>query len=83
MTLCGNCHKPLKDFDEVHAVDGILYCSKECAIEDLTNNIIMNAKSAAIEIYDCDAEVVATEDIMKDEMCELVEDKNSAHNKED
>ena len=82
MTLCGNCQKPLKDFEEVHAVDGILYCSRECAIDDIMNDIIMNAKASAIEVYDCDAEVVATEDILKDEKCGLVDEENSAH-KED
>lgn len=82
MTLCGHCQKPLKDFDEVHAVHGILYCSRECAIADITNDIIMNAKEAAIEAYACGAEIVATEEILKDEMCGLVEDDNSTHSKE-
>ena len=83
MTLCGHCHKPLKDFKEVHAVKGILYCSRACAIDDITNDIIMNAKEAAIEEYASCAEVVATEEILADEMCELVKDDNSAHSKED
>lgn len=83
MTLCGHCHKPLKDFEEVHAVKGILYCSCECAIDDLTNDIIMNAKEAAKEEYASCAEIVATAEILKDEMCELVDKDNSAHSKED
>lgn len=82
MTLCGNCHKPLKDFAEVHAVSGILYCTRECAIEDITNDIIMNAKEAALEAYASCAEVVATVEILADEMCELVEGNNSAHSEE-
>lgn len=83
MTLCGHCQKPLREFDEVHAVQGILYCSRECAIDDITNDIIMNAKEAAIEAYACEAEVVATTEILKDEMCELVDEDNSTHSKED
>lgn len=80
LTLCGHCFKPLKDCAEVHAVSGTLYCSRECAIADITNDIIMNAKESAIEAYACLAEVVATAEILKDEMCELVEDNNSTHN---
>lgn len=82
MTLCGHCQKPLKNFAEVHAVHGILYCSRECAIDDITNDIIMNAKEAAIESYACGAEIVATEEILKDEMCGLVESDNSTHSEE-
>lgn len=77
MTLCGHCHKPLIGFAEVHAVKGILYCSRECAIDDINNDIIMNAKEAAIEEYACCAEIVATTEVLKDELRALVEKDNS------
>ena len=80
MTRCQCCNKPLKDFDMVHAVKGALYCSDTCAIEDITNDIIMNAKGAAHHEYFNCAEIVATRDILANEMCELVNEDNSAHN---
>ena len=82
MTRCQCCNKPLKDFDMVHAVMGALYCSHACAIEDITNDIIMNAKEDAKEAYASCAEIVAPRDILANEMCELVNEDNSTHNVE-
>lgn len=68
MTVCAHCSKELRECTEVHAVGGLLYCSKECAIHYITNDIVMNAKTKAIEVYDNEAEVVATADILSDEI---------------
>lgn len=68
MTRCEHCNKPLKDLEEVHAVYGSLYCSKECAIAHITDEVIMNAKETAIEQYEEGCEVVATADILADEL---------------
>lgn len=76
-TRCANCDTVLKDLAEVHAVRGILYCSRECAIEGMVNDTIMSAKEIAIEDYNSCAEVVATRDILANEMCELVREENS------
>lgn len=68
MTECARCKKHLVDTDEIHVVDGEMFCSRECAIAQLTDNIITNAKEAAIELYDKEAEVVSPFDVIKDEM---------------
>ena len=81
MTRCEHCNKPLKDLEEVHAVYGSLYCSKECAIAHIIDEVIMNAKETAIEQYEEGCEVVATKDILanelymdKDQILEALED---------
>lgn len=63
MTGCERCGIDLSTVDEIHAVEGQLYCSKECAIINQAEIIIASAKDAAIEWYDACAEVVAPEDI--------------------
>lgn len=63
MNVCAHCNKNLALLDEIHTVDGQLFCSKECAIEYLMNDIIMNAKESAIEAYGDTAEVVSPVDI--------------------
>lgn len=68
MTVCEHCKKPLAELEEVHAYRGSLYCSKECTIKDIMNDYIMNAKELAIEDYVCCAEIVATSDILADEI---------------
>ena len=73
MTICETCNKLLKDVEELHACDGILYCSRECAIKGIMEDIMQNAKELAIEQYDSNAEVVATADILGDELRETKE----------
>jgi len=63
MTVCARCNKPLRHARYVHAVEGLLYCSKECAVEALTKEIIETAKDAAIERYLDGSELVNPEDI--------------------
>lgn len=59
MTECMHCHIDLSKVEEIHAVHGELFCSRECAIEHITSDIIMNAKQEAIAIYDNNAETVS------------------------
>lgn len=68
LTLCPRCRRPLVGQEEVHAVRGVLYCSRECAIQDITEDYIMNAKAMAIEDYDSEGEVVATHEVLKAEL---------------
>lgn len=68
MTVCAHCSKELREYKEVHAAGGFLYCSKACAIAHITNNIILNAKERATTIYYDEAEIVATADILGDEI---------------
>ena len=63
MTECMHCHRDLSKVEEIHAVHGELFCSRECAIEHITSDIIMNAKQEAIAIYDNNSEVVNPADI--------------------
>lgn len=64
MTRCAKCNAILIKYEEVHALNGELFCSRKCAIEHYMNDIIMNAKEMAIEAYDSEAEVVAAADIL-------------------
>lgn len=83
LTCCAKCHRLLAQFKEVHAVSGQLYCSKDCAVKDIADDYIMNAKEMALEAYACEAEVIATADIMADEISALVGVDNSADDQED
>lgn len=82
LTCCAKCHRLLAQFEEVHAIDGQLYCSKKCAITDIMEDYIMNAKEMAREDYACKAEVVATRDILADEISVLVAKENSTDDQE-
>lgn len=61
--VCALCHKDLRTVNEIHAVEGQLFCSKECAIEMQTNIIVMSARDTATEWYNDCAEVVTPKDI--------------------
>ncbi len=63
MNACAHCNKNLALLETIHTVDGQLFCSKGCAIDHLTNEIIINAKEAATEAYNDTAEVVTPVDI--------------------
>ena len=60
---CAQCNKPLSGCDEIHAVEGSLYCSKECAIDARMELIINSAKEQAAEWYNDYAETVTPADI--------------------
>lgn len=53
---CARCNKPIT---EDHIVDDAHYCSDECAIVALTDDIIMNAKECAKAYYNESVEIVA------------------------
>ena len=63
MTECMHCHRDLSQVEEIHAVHGELFCSRECSIEHIAQDIIRNAKEEAIATYDNNAEVVSPKDI--------------------
>lgn len=71
LTKCTRCERILVSQEEVHAVRGGLYCSKTCAINDLMDDLITNAKALAIEAYDSEAEVVSSEDILSEDLQEV------------
>lgn len=52
---CERCNKPIT---KAHIVDHVHYCSDECAIAALTDDIIMNAKECAKEFYSESVEIV-------------------------
>lgn len=68
LTMCPQCRNALVSYKELHALNGELFCSRECAINYTLNEIIMNAKEAAIEDYACNAEVVSMEDVLKEDL---------------
>lgn len=61
--VCAHCNKDLALVDEIHVVTGVNYCSKECAIKHITDDIILNAGTCAIEEYNDKAEIVNPIDI--------------------
>lgn len=71
LTKCKRCGQVLVHHEEIHAVRGDLYCSKSCAIDDIMDDYIMNAKELAIEAYDSEAEVVSSADILAEDLQEV------------
>lgn len=63
MTECMHCHRNLAEVDEIYAVSGNLYCSEDCAIEDLTQEIMFHAQEQATEMFSDLHEIVTPEDI--------------------
>lgn len=61
--VCAHCGKDLTKLNEVHSVEGQLYCNKECAIAHQTEIIIASAEDTATEWYNDSAEIVSTRDI--------------------
>lgn len=68
LNLCPRCKTPLVHHEEVHALHGELFCSKSCAVLHTMDDIILNAKEAAIEDYDSNAEVVAAKDVLGEDL---------------
>ena len=60
---CAQCEKQLNTCDEIHAVEGCLYCSKKCAIDARMELIINSAKEQASEWYNNCAEIICPRDI--------------------
>lgn len=61
--VCAHCNRPLVECDEVHAVEGYLFCSKDCAINSCIDQVIDSAKEHAAEWYNAYAEIVTPADI--------------------
>lgn len=68
LNLCPRCKTPLVHHEEVHALHGELFCSKNCAVLHTMDDIILNAKEAAIEDYASNAEVVSIYDVLKEDL---------------
>lgn len=60
---CQHCSKDLRLVNEIHVVEGSMYCSESCAINEQTNIIIDSAKETAKQWYNNFAEVVTARDI--------------------
>ena len=63
ITRCHHCNKDLSTVEEIHAAEGMLFCSEECAINYEMDLIIMSAKEQAKEWYNEYAEIVTPADI--------------------
>ena len=60
MTKCTICGKDLTEATEIHAMHGMLFCSKTCAIAYLQDSV---AYVCAVQMYRNDAEIVTPEEI--------------------
>ena len=69
MRRCDRCNKILKQGDEAHYVDGLVYCSEECAVLSLTDEIIMNAKENAKELYGECVEIRTVQETHNTDVC--------------
>lgn len=61
MTGCTHCGKVLHG--EIHAVNGLLFCTANCAIEYLANEVRATADQLAAEVYNDNVEIITAEDI--------------------
>lgn len=61
--ICMHCGKDLRKVKEIHAIEGIHFCSKKCAIDNHVTVIIASAKDTATQWYNDCAEVVTPTDI--------------------
>lgn len=59
MDKCAQCGLPLSRCKEIHAVEGRLYCSKKCAINNQIEVIQQSAEGTAEEWYNDCAETVS------------------------
>lgn len=66
-TTCAHCAKDLATVEEIHAVEGNLYCSVECAIESqidtVASTLTATAKKVLNDWYNDNAEIVTPQDI--------------------
>jgi hypothetical protein len=63
ITRCENCGKDLSLFAEIHAVEGMLFCTEECAVAHQAAIITASAYDTATEWYKECAEIVTPRDI--------------------
>ena len=62
-TKCMYCDNDLSRFETVFAVEGALYCSRDCAILKKQEDIVAAANDEATEWFEACAEEVSTRDI--------------------
>lgn len=67
MTRCPRCGKMLALQETVQAMDGLLYCSRDCAIRDKAEELKTQVYDLAKEYFDEHAEEVATKDILSED----------------
>lgn len=79
MKYCKRCGKPLNVGDEAHVVDGEMYCSKNCAVLSIMDEIIMNAKEMAVEQYDDSAAILTVRPTLESAECDLCHDNLADH----
>jgi len=60
---CHRCNKDLSTVEEIHAAEGMLFCSEDCTVNHYMDEIITNAKEQAKEAYCTYAEVITPKDI--------------------
>lgn len=68
LTRCPRCNKILVSHEEIHAIKGDLYCSKNCAVLSIMDDYILNAKELALEDYDSMAEIVGSADVLQEDL---------------
>ena len=71
MQKCSQCNKLLKVGDEVHIVDEQIFCSDECAVVYLTNEIICSAKETAKETYNDNVTVLTIRPTKDSARCKI------------
>lgn len=79
LNKCPRCGSVLISHETVHALNGELYCSRNCAIRDTAEILMKNSEGlthnmaveAAKGIYEDEAEVVATHDTLAEDFQEV------------
>ena len=71
MKRCAKCGKIFKVGDEVHVVDEFLFCSDECAIVHITNDIICNAKEVAKKQYNENVTIMTVRPTTEHATCDV------------
>lgn len=61
--VCRHCGKDLRTVNEIHVVEGMHYCRKQCAIDEQIIVIMASAKDTATQWYEDCAEIVTPTDI--------------------
>ena len=61
--VCRHCKKDLRKVKEIHAVEGMHFCSMGCAIFEHMDIIVASARDTATKWYNEGAEIITPEDI--------------------
>lgn len=68
LNKCPACGAALVAHELVHAVDGKLWCSKECFVRYKADELKLNAVELAEEHYASEAEIVRAEDVLAEDL---------------